>query len=60
MNDYYFGQRLDYESPQIDGLRSLCVFVRDDNGKAVVIFQNAEWVARINYRYLSPHVENRS
>lgn len=51
---YYFGQRLIYESPKADVGDTPCVFIRDDNGKAVIMFEHAEWVARVNYRFLSP------
>lgn len=39
--------------PQNPELKTRCAFIRDDNGKAVVMFINAEWAARVNYCYLS-------
>lgn len=49
---YKFGDLLYYTSPQ-KPLRTRCVFVRDDDGKAVILFEHAEFVARVNYVYLS-------
>lgn len=46
-----FGTLLYYVSPQ-DGHKTICAYVRDDGGKAVVIFKHAEWVARVNKIYL--------
>jgi len=51
-HDYHFGDKVVYISPMVQGLETPCIFVRDDDGKAVVIFQHAEWVARVNYRLL--------
>lgn len=51
-NGLHFGDKLKYISPIIQGLETPCVFVRDDDGKAVVLFQSAEWVARVNYHLL--------
>ena len=50
--DYKFGDMLLYVSPMIENLETPCVFIRDDNGKAVIMFRNAEWSARVNYRFL--------
>lgn len=47
-----FGDKLKYASPIVQGLETPCIYLRDDNGKAVVIFKDAEWVARVNYRLL--------
>lgn len=52
-NGFSFGDRLIYTSPQNPELKTRCAFIRDDNGKAVVMFINAEWAARVNYCYLS-------
>ncbi len=49
---YDFGEKLLYVSPKVNGLKTPCLFIRDDNGKAVVMFQHAEWAARVNYRQL--------
>ncbi len=47
-----FGDLLYYTSPNKQR-KKRCVFVRDDDGKAVVLFEDAEFVARVNYVYLS-------
>lgn len=52
--DYKFGDKLFYSSPLRKDLRTECIFIRDDNGKAVIMFGNAEWVARANYNLLTP------
>lgn len=52
MTLYKFGDLLYYTSPQKPH-RTRCVYVRDDAGKAVVLFMHAEFVARVNYAYLS-------
>ncbi len=57
MQRYTFGDILWYTSPQDPARRTLCVFVRDDYGKAVVFFQYAEWAARVNYKCLSKEDE---
>jgi len=49
MDKFKFGDKLLYTSPQGRNLRTMCIFVRDDNGKAVVFFAHAEWAARVNY-----------
>ena len=51
-NEYKFGDKLIYISPIVENLETPCLFIRDDNDKAVVIFRNAEWCARVNYRFL--------
>lgn len=46
---YEFGDKLYYQSRIKDDYFTPCVFVRyDDNGKCVVIFEHAEWCARVN------------
>lgn len=52
MTLYKFGDLLYYTSQQKPH-RTRCVYVRDDAGKAVVLFRHAEFVARVNYAYLS-------
>lgn len=52
MINYKFGDKLKYISPMIDNFKTPCVYLRDDNGKAVIMFRNAEWCARVNYRHL--------
>ena len=52
MKPYKFGDLLYYTSPQ-KPRRTRCVYVREDAGKAVVLFKHAEFVARVNYVYLS-------
>ena len=52
--DYKFGDKLFYNSPVRKGLRTECIFIRDDNGRAVIMFSNAEWAARANYNLLTP------
>ena len=52
MKPYKFGDLLYYTSPQ-KPRRTRCVYVREDAGKAVVLFKHAEFVARVNYSYLS-------
>lgn len=47
----YFGAQLLYRSP-IDGHKTKCVYVRDDGDRAVVLFQNAETVARVDHEQL--------
>lgn len=47
----YFGALLNYRSP-IDGYLTRCVYVRGENNRAVVIFDNAEKVARVDYGQL--------
>lgn len=49
---YTFGDILRYTSPQNPVQQTSCVFIRDDNGRAVVFFQHAEWAARVNYEFL--------
>lgn len=49
MYELKFGDKLKYASPFVHGLETPCIYLRDDNGKAVVIFKDAEWVARVNY-----------
>ncbi len=49
---YEFGDKLLYQSPYCDWLQTPCVFIRDDNGKAVIMFAHAEWCARVSYNNL--------
>lgn len=49
---YQFGDKLMYLSPKVEGLETPCVFIRDDQGQAVIFFKHAEWAARVNYRFL--------
>lgn len=64
MSKFEFGDKLIYTSPQKSDLKTPCVFLRDDNGKAVVMFSHAEWAARVNYLCLSKengsHMEQRT
>lgn len=53
MEKYMFGDVVIYTSPKDPNTKKPCVFIRDDSGWAVVMFQHAEWVARVNYLYLS-------
>ena len=48
-----FGKKLVYESP-LDNHWTKCIYVRHDKeqNQAVVIFENAEQVARVNYNFL--------
>lgn len=50
--EYHFGDKVLYCSPIKDDLKTECIFIRDDNGKAVVMFRHAEWAARVNYSRL--------
>ena len=47
----YFGAVLNYCSP-INGHLTRCVYIREENEKAVVIFMNAEHVARVDFEQL--------
>lgn len=47
-----FGDTVYYISPQ-NGNKTKCIFIRDDDGKAVVMFENAEFAARVLYKQLS-------
>lgn len=52
---FNFGDKLLYNSPQKEGLKTPCVFIRYDknNGRSVIFFENAEWAARVNTNFLS-------
>ena len=50
---FVFGDKVVFTSHQNQDLQTPCIFIRDDDGKAVIIFENAEWVARVNYHSLS-------
>ena len=47
----YFGAVLNYKSP-IDEHLTRCIYVGQDNERAVVLFKNAERVARVDYKQL--------
>lgn len=51
LHGLYFGALLYYRSP-IDGHKTRCVYVGDDGERAVVLFRNAESVARVNHEQL--------
>lgn len=46
-----FGSLMYYVSP-VNGEKTLCLYIRDDHGKAVVFFEHAEWAARVGYNQL--------
>ena len=48
LHGLYFGAILNYRSP-VDGYLTRCVYVREENNKAVVIFKRAERVTKVNY-----------
>lgn len=48
----YFGAPLYYRSPKVSGLKTPCIYIRNDENRAIVIFRNAEKVARVNYEQL--------
>lgn len=50
LHGLFFGAVLDYCPP--DGSRERCVYIRNDNGVAVVIFQRSEIVSRVNPDWL--------
>ena len=47
-----FGELLCYISP-IDEHETKCVYLREENGRAVVMFENAEKVARVEFADLA-------
>lgn len=47
-----FGERLNYRSLIHPMLKTECVFIRHENGRAVIMFAHAERVARVNYEQL--------
>ena len=47
----YFGAILNYRSP-VDGHLTRCVYVREENTRAVVVFRSAERVARVDFEQL--------
>lgn len=55
---YKFGDVLTYTSPTDNKLKTPCVFVRNDQGKAVILLSYAEWVARVSYSSLSKGEES--
>ena len=50
----YFGAVLNYVST-LDGHRTRCVYVRENDGRPVVLFLNADRVARVDYECLEWH-----
>lgn len=50
---FCFGDVIAYSPPQRNCNKIPCVYIRDDNGKAVVFFKRAEWAARVNYENLT-------
>lgn len=44
--NYNFGDILIYHSPYTNQ-DNICVYIREENRKAVVMFQEAEWAARV-------------
>lgn len=46
-----FGSLMYYVSP-VNGAKTLCLYIRDGHGKAVVFFEHAEWAARVGYDQL--------
>lgn len=44
--NYKFGDILIYQSPYTNQ-DSVCVYIREENRKAVVMFPEAEWAARV-------------
>ncbi len=55
MNSYKFGDHLIYTPLFKTPMKgTCCLYIRDDDGLAVVLFENAEWVARVNYSNLRP------
>ena len=51
LHGLYLGAVLNYRSP-IDGHLTRCVYIREENEKAVVIFMNAEHVERVDFEQL--------
>lgn len=49
LHGLYFGAPLYYQSPSYSYVKTPCIFIRDDGGKAVVIFRDAERVDRVEY-----------
>lgn len=52
---YEFGEKLIYNSPMKQGLKTKCLFIRHDpfTNRAVVMFANAVSVAKVDYNDLS-------
>ena len=50
---FVFGDKVVFTSHRNQDLQTPCIFIRDDGGKAVIIFENAEWAARVNYHFLA-------
>lgn len=53
MTEYKFGDVLYYSSLKDSKLKTKCIFLRDEMQKAVVMFENADFAARVLYRQLS-------
>jgi hypothetical protein len=59
MNGYKFGDHLIYTPLFKTPMKGTgCLYIRDDDGLAVVLFENAEWVARVNYSNLRADYNN--
>lgn len=50
---YNFGDKIYYNSPVKQGLSTECVFIREDNGKAIIMFPHAERTAIVCYENIS-------
>lgn len=53
MSGYKFGDVLYYSSLKDSKLKTKCIFLRDERQKAVVMFENADFAARVLYHQLS-------
>lgn len=53
MTGYKFGDVLYYSSLKDSKLKTKCIFLRDERQKAVVMFENADFAARVLYHQLS-------
>lgn len=51
---YKFGDILDYKSP-INNSKTKCLFIREEGQKAVVMFENAEFAARVGFNNIEQH-----
>ncbi len=49
---YKFGDVLNYKSPLKKNLKTKCLFIRKEGYKAVVMFENANFAARVGFNYL--------
>lgn len=57
---FRFGDELLYIPQVSDRRETPCVFIRDDNGNAIVCFSNAERVAKVDYKSLSTRGAERA